>query len=117
MIMVLSNLRLCCAHKLHETWDGICELLEESNLQPFEARGGDPTNYRFQVSADALEPIEAKVRKCIGCRDWHVRELASPHHGWEQEMKRRSRDSLGGVYMRSIAAVYLAESRRISDLS
>src|ERR1700679_1525571 len=47
---------LCCAHKLRETWNGKRELLEELNLQLFEARGSNPTNNRFQVSANASEP-------------------------------------------------------------
>ena len=49
---------LCCVHKLHETWNGKRELLEELNIQGFgfEVRGRDPTNNRFQVSADASEP-------------------------------------------------------------
>ena len=60
---------LCCVHKLQERWSGKRELLEESNSQPFEARGRDPTNNRFQVSAYASEPEQAKVRKCNVCRD------------------------------------------------
>jgi hypothetical protein len=46
---------LCC-HKLGETWNGKRELLVESNLQAFEARGRDSTKNRFQVSANASEP-------------------------------------------------------------
>src|SRR6266849_1661971 len=66
---------LCCVHKLWETWNGERELLEESNMQVFEARGRDPTNNRFQISANASEPEEAKVRKCNVCRDWGTCEL------------------------------------------
>jgi hypothetical protein len=66
---------LCCVHKLRETWNGKHELLEQSNLQPFEARGRDPTYNRFQVSADASEPEEAKVRMCDVCCDWRMCEL------------------------------------------
>src|SRR6266403_1590649 len=66
---------LCCVHKLHEMWNRKRELLEEVELQLFETRGGDPTNNRFQISANALELKQAKVRKCNGCRDWRMREL------------------------------------------
>jgi hypothetical protein len=52
---------LCYVHKLREKWNGKRELLEESNLQVSEARGRDPTNNRFQVSANASEPEQAKV--------------------------------------------------------
>jgi len=69
---------LCCVHKLRETWNGKRELLEEQNLQVFEARGRDPTNNRFQVSANAFEPEEAKVRKGNVYRDWRMCELP-PH--------------------------------------
>ena len=37
------------------------ELLEEPNLQLFEARGRYPTNDHFQVSANASEAEQAKV--------------------------------------------------------
>ena len=47
---------LCRVRKLHETWNGKRELLEESNSQVFEARGRDSTKNRFQVSANASEP-------------------------------------------------------------
>jgi hypothetical protein len=62
-------------HKLRETWNGKRELLEESEVQVFEARGRDPKNNRFQVSANASEPEQAKVRKCNLCRDWRMCEL------------------------------------------
>jgi hypothetical protein len=55
-------------------WNGKRELLEESNSQVFEARSCDPTNNRFQISANASEPEQAKVRKCV-CRDWRMCEL------------------------------------------
>jgi len=59
---------LYCVRKLREMWNGKGELLEESNLQVFEARGRDTTNNRFQVSANASEPEQAKVRKCnVSC--------------------------------------------------
>jgi hypothetical protein len=67
---------LGCVHKLWETWNGKRELLEELNSQVFEARGRDPTNNRFQVSANALEPEQAKIRKCNVCRDWGMCELS-----------------------------------------
>jgi len=66
---------LGCVHRLWETWNGERELLEESNSQVFEARGRNPTNNSFQVSANASEPEQAKVRKCNVCRDWGMREL------------------------------------------
>ncbi len=66
---------LCCVQKLHETWNEKCGLHEEMNSQGFKARGGDPTNNCFQVSANAVELEPAEVRKCNGCRDWRVREL------------------------------------------
>src|SRR6266403_195364 len=67
---------LCCVHKLHETWNRKCELLEEVKLQPFETRDdNDPTNNRFQISANAFKPKVAKVRKCNGCRDRRMRKL------------------------------------------
>src|SRR6266852_6816097 len=47
---------LRCVHKLWEMWNGKRELLEEPNLQFFEARGRDPRNNRFQVSTNASEP-------------------------------------------------------------
>ena len=55
--------------------NGTRELLEEPNLQDFEARGRDPTNNRFQVCANASEHERAKVRKCDVCRDWRMCEL------------------------------------------
>jgi hypothetical protein len=64
-----------CIHELRETWNGKRELLEKPNLQVFEARGRDPTNNRFQVSANASEREQAKVRKCNVCRDWRACEL------------------------------------------
>jgi len=69
---------LYCVRKLREMWNGKGELLEESNLQVFEARGRDTTNNRFQVSANASEPEQAKVRKCNMCRVWRMCELP-PH--------------------------------------
>src|SRR6266852_2281546 len=63
---------LRCVHKLWEAWNGKRELLEELNMQFIEARGRDPGNNRFQVSANALEPEVTKVRKCNVCRDWRM---------------------------------------------
>src|SRR6267154_4494534 len=63
---------LCCVDKLRQTWNGKRELLEEYNLQKFETRGRDPTNQRFQVSANASEPEQAEVGKCNVCRDWRM---------------------------------------------
>jgi hypothetical protein len=51
------------------------ELLEESNLQDFEARGCDLTNNRFQVSANASKPEQTEVRKGNVCRDWGMCKL------------------------------------------
>ena len=75
----------CCFHKLHEKWKGKRGLLEEYNIQVFEARGRDPTNNRFQVSADASEPEEAKVRECNVCRDWRMCELRLRIMVWNRE--------------------------------
>ena len=66
---------LCGVHKLGEMWNGKRELVEQSNLQVFEARGCDPTKNRFQVSTNTSEREEAKVRKCNVCRDWRQDEL------------------------------------------
>ena len=63
---------LCCVHKLHETWDRKCELVEEDNLELLEARSGDPTNKCFQVGANTTEPEKAKAGECY---DWRMREL------------------------------------------
>jgi hypothetical protein len=54
------------------------ELLEEINADTLEARGGDPMNNRFHVSADTVEHKPAKVRKSVVCRDWQVYQLP-PH--------------------------------------
>jgi hypothetical protein len=53
-------------HKLQETWDGKRELLVENNVEPLEARSGDPTSNRFQVNVngDISEQKPSKVRKC-----------------------------------------------------
>ena len=59
-------------HKLRETLNGKRELPEELNSQVFEARGRDPTNNRFQKSANALELEQAKIGKCNVCRDWRM---------------------------------------------
>src|SRR5713101_6960718 len=69
---------LRCVHKLWETWNGKSELLEELNLQSFEARGRDPRNKRFQVSASASEREHAKVREYNVCHDWRMCKLP-PH--------------------------------------
>ena len=69
---IIESEVLRCAHKLRETWNGKRELLEESNHQAFQARGRDPTNNRFQVSANASEPEQVKTRKCNECRDWSI---------------------------------------------
>ena len=66
---------LRCVHKLREMWNGKCELLEVVNLQPFEVRGRDPTNNHFQVSANALEAEETKVRKYNVRHDWGMCEM------------------------------------------
>jgi hypothetical protein len=66
---------LCCVHKLQEKWDGKGEVLEEQNFELLEARGGDPTNKRFQVGGDTSEKKLAEVRKCDLYRDWSMHEL------------------------------------------
>jgi hypothetical protein len=40
---------LCYVHKLQETGDGKCQLVEEFNLKLLEARSDNPMNKRFQV--------------------------------------------------------------------
>jgi hypothetical protein len=79
-------------HKLQEMWDGKRELLEEENLEPLEARGGHPTNNRFQISVNALEPKPAKVRECDGCSDWHKRELSLSSMAGNNEREIRASD-------------------------
>jgi hypothetical protein len=66
---------LCCVHQLHDTWDRKPVLVEEANVELFEARGGDPTDKCFQVGANTSEHDVVKVRKCDGCRDWRMCEL------------------------------------------
>src|SRR6266403_255910 len=68
----------CSAHKLFEMWDRKRELIEEQDLKLLKARGRHSMNNSFQVSADALEPKPAKVRKCEACHDWRTRQL--PFH-------------------------------------
>jgi hypothetical protein len=67
-----------CIDKMQETWNRKCEFVEELKLEPLEARGGDPTNNLFQVSAITYKHKQAKVRKCDGCHDWCMREFP-PH--------------------------------------
>ena len=62
----------CCIHKLQETRDRKCELVEKPNSKLLEARGCDPMNKCFQVSANTFEQEVVKVRKCDGCRDWGI---------------------------------------------
>lgn len=66
---------LCCVHKLQEKWDGIGKVLEEQNFELLEARGGHPTNKRFQVGSNTSEKTLVEVRKCDLCRDWSMHEL------------------------------------------
>jgi hypothetical protein len=66
---------LCCVHKLQETWDRKCELVEKDNLKLLEARGGDPMNECFQVSANTGEQEPVKVREYDGSHDWRMRGL------------------------------------------
>ncbi|KAI0282463.1 hypothetical protein BGY98DRAFT_931465 [Russula aff. rugulosa BPL654] len=63
----------------------------------FEARSRDPTKNRFQVSANALEPEQAKVRKCNVCRDWRVYDLRLHITIGNREVKAISRLSNWGV--------------------
>ena len=48
-------------------------MVEEVNSELREARSGDPTKNGFQVSADALEPKPAEIRKRGVGSDWHMR--------------------------------------------
>jgi hypothetical protein len=66
---------LCCIHKLQKTWDGKHELVEEENPEFLEARGGDPRNECFQVSANTIKPETVKVRKCDGRDGRRMHEL------------------------------------------
>ena len=66
---------LCCVHKLQEASDGKRELVEEANIKLLEARGGDPMNKCFQVTANTLEPEMVKVRECDGCHNWRMHQL------------------------------------------
>jgi hypothetical protein len=51
-------------------------LIEELNAELLEAKGGHPTNDRFQVvSANTSEPKPPKVGKYDACHDWYVLEL------------------------------------------
>jgi hypothetical protein len=59
---------LCCVHKLCETWDRKCELVEEVNEKILKARSGDPMNKCFQVCANTTEPEKAKVGECYDRR-------------------------------------------------
>jgi len=69
---------LCCVQKIQKAWEGKGELIEEVYFEPLEARNGDITNNRFQVSANTSEPELAKVRQHDMCRGGWTREL--PHH-------------------------------------
>jgi hypothetical protein len=66
---------LCCVDKPQETWDGKPELVKELDLELLEARGGDPMNKCFQVSANTAEPEMVKVGECDGCYDRRICEL------------------------------------------
>jgi hypothetical protein len=66
---------LRCVQKLRETWNEKCEFLEELNAKFLKARSDDPTNNRFQVSADTLKLKRAKVGKSDMCHDWRMPEL------------------------------------------
>jgi hypothetical protein len=66
---------LCSVHRVQETGDGKCDLVEEENINLLEARGGDPKNKSFQISALTSELKPAKVRKCDGCHNRHTTDL------------------------------------------
>ena len=51
-------------HKLVQEPDGTGMLFKEINFELLEERNGDLRKKRFQVSASALEPKPAEVRKC-----------------------------------------------------
>jgi hypothetical protein len=50
-------------------------LVEEFDVKLLQARGDDPMNKSFQVSADSTEPKMVKVRKYDGCDHRRMREL------------------------------------------
>jgi hypothetical protein len=75
---------LYCVYKLRETWDGKRELLVEDNVEPLEARSGDPTSNHFHVSGNTSEQKPSKVRKCYVL--WAHTTITSPHHRREQGM-------------------------------
>ena len=54
---------LCRVYKLYEVWDGKGELLKEEHLELLEVWGSDLMNNCFHISANALEPEVAEVRK------------------------------------------------------
>jgi hypothetical protein len=54
---------LCCIHKVQETWNYARACPGEANDELLEARGGDPTNKPFQVTAITSGLEQAKVRK------------------------------------------------------
>jgi hypothetical protein len=60
---------------LQERRDGKRESVEEVNLEPLEARGGDPTNKCFQVSTKTSKPEKAKARKCDQYHGSRMHEL------------------------------------------
>ena len=60
-------------HKLQETRDGKCQLVEEFNFKLLEARSGNPMNKCLQVSANTTELKKAKARKRDECGDTHMR--------------------------------------------
>jgi hypothetical protein len=64
---------LCCVQKRQKTWNGERGWLKEQSAEPPEARGGDPMNNHFQVSAKTTPKFkQAKVRNCDVCCGWHV---------------------------------------------
>jgi hypothetical protein len=50
-------------------------LFIEENFELLKARGGDPTNKRFQVGAYTSEHKLARVRKSDMYRDWRMHKL------------------------------------------
>jgi hypothetical protein len=66
----------CSTHKLQEVWNGIGQLIEKTDMKPFEERGSNPREKRFQVSAGTLESKPAEVGKSDACHDRRTQQLA-----------------------------------------
>ena len=66
----------CGVHRLQETWDEKCGLVEEYNFISLEARGGDRIKKYLQVSANTLVGETVKVGKCDRHDCLGMRELS-----------------------------------------